>query len=110
MSKETERLFKPGECYIIMPNQSVYIFKNQDPKDYESAARLRIEHIEDFDKIYYTCNKNFPYVRVPIHIGYGFYQFSAAPVAYVACKNINDFSKHRQKIDAIIRSQQKQTP
>lgn len=109
MSKEIERLFKPGECYIIMPNQSVYIFKNRDPKDYESAARLSIEHIQDFDRLH-TCNKNFPYVDIPIHIGYGFYKFSAAPVGYVACKNINDFSKHRKKIDAMLGSQEKQTP
>lgn len=109
MSKETERLFKPGECYIIMPNQSIYIFKNRDPKDYESAARLSIEHIQDFERID-TSNKIFPSVDVPIHIGYGFYKFSAAPVAYVVCKNINEFSKYRQKIDTIIRSQEKQMP
>lgn len=102
MSKETERLFKPGECYIILPDQTIYIFKNPNREGQEEAARLRIDPIQTEPDVLY--GRDNPFRPVPVHVGFGFYQYSAVPVAYVQCKSVDIFSKHRQKIDAMIKS------
>jgi hypothetical protein len=104
MSKETERLFKPGEYYIIMPDRSIYIFNDDDPEnppelEYKAFYQHPIELYAD------PCL----YHQPPVFDRFIVSLFHAKPGCFVKCDSVEIFSKSRNKISTFL-SQEKQTP
>ena len=101
MSKETERLFRPGECCIIMPDRSVYIFSGGDPElEFKPIYHNPIELYND-DHLFH---------QPPVFDHFFFSVLHAKPVGFVKCDSVEIFSKNRCKINDQLLSQSKQLP